>query len=757
MITGDFRDKGEGLSLRNRTARNLMSEKRLRNEMVEDKLVVPISTKEYAKDEDGRKVLKITANSVEFANSLNPSCWATLVSENRPDWRLFVGPSIMLLLRAPAMGVEITVISAQLDEDVQKKIRNQRVGEPYKRPEGGSRYRLDLGQFLELWPKIRESHRDAIRQVADRIRLRTQRSPEHCPAAISFLNDTLSRTLVQPEYVEQDDKATVETPPQRATAGFARLTQSLRDEGLLFSREVVANYVLALQTKRFAILTGISGTGKTRIAIALAQQFPPVRHRKLATSPDDAFDIKVMPSQIKYSRIMLPAPIRANLSLLPASADLASRQLRIRYPAGQTTLAYNRSEGGATALLFRGKFRDWFHGNLAEGDRFWLRLHAGDTVEHDELEIGLAEETKVIEELGDNYLVVPVRPDWVDNRGLLGYFNPLTDEYSTTPFLDLLIRAQSEKERADSVGEDPHPFFLILDEMNLARVEHYFSDFLSAVESGEPIPLHENEAVETGEAGPQIPRQLKVPVNVFFTGTVNVDETTYMFSPKVLDRAFTIEFDHVDLEGFTQGETHAGQSELDLDPETSLRSKYRAPGRQDWVEFSKDAETHHKALLQLHKILQTEHRHFGYRVANEIARFVNLAKKQTKNTDRAVRAAFDLALLQKVLPKFHGTKQELEPILGRFFNFAVYGSNHSAKGDQHPELKDWRVVEGRLTTRTRSQPTSGDASPENVNTTPEPEQEPSAGGELPIFPRTGAKIWRMLDRLQKRGFTSFIE
>ena len=218
----------------------------------------------------------------------------------------------------------------------------------------------------------------------------------------------------------------------------------------------------------------------------------------MATSPDDVFDIEVMPSQIKYSRMMFARSDQGQSeSTASQAADLASRQLRIRYPEGQTTLAYNRSEGGGTALLFRGKFRDWFRANLTEGDRIWLRLHVGDTVEFDELEIRLAE-TKVIEEPGDNYLVVPVRPDWVDNRGLLGYFNPLTDQYSTTPFLDLLIRAKSEKERADSVGEDPYPFFVILDEMNLARVEHYFSDFLSAVESGEPIPLHDNEAVEQG-------------------------------------------------------------------------------------------------------------------------------------------------------------------------------------------------------------------------------------------------------------------
>ena len=71
--------------------------------------------------------------------------------------------------------------------------------------------------------------------------------------------------------------------------------------------------------------------------------------------------------------------------------------------------------------------------------------------------------------------------------------------------------------------------------MNLSHVERYFSDFLSGMESEEAIPLHNNdiEYVSTG---------LKLPKNLLVIGTVNVDETTYMFSPKVLDRANTLEF-----------------------------------------------------------------------------------------------------------------------------------------------------------------------------------------------------------------------
>ena len=71
--------------------------------------------------------------------------------------------------------------------------------------------------------------------------------------------------------------------------------------------------------------------------------------------------------------------------------------------------------------------------------------------------------------------------------------------------------------------------------MNLSHVERYFADFLSALESGEKIPLHKNIVSE-------IEQEMKLPNNLMVVGTVNVDETTYMFSPKVLDRANVIEF-----------------------------------------------------------------------------------------------------------------------------------------------------------------------------------------------------------------------
>ena len=554
--------------------------------------------------------------------------------------------------------------------------------------------------------------------------------------------------------------------PDADPLSLTSLIQSLIDCGLHFSRELVANYVLALQTKRFAILTGISGTGKTKIARALAQHFEHIEQKRVAKFPDDAVGVEVKPSYIKYSKFVLPVATSAHLSIGAGAGPSSGPDIQVRYPGARTRLRTYVTRGQHLMLLFKGEFREWFQSTFEVGDQFWIRIHPSETDDADELEIGLPK-TGVVEQPIDNYVVVPVRPDWVDNRGLLGYLNPLTNEYSTTPFLHLLLRAHAEEKRASAAEEKPHPFFVILDEMNLARVEHYFSDFLSALESGEDIPLHENEAVESGESesGPQVPRQLKVPGNVLFTGTVNVDETTYMFSPKVLDRAFTIEFDQVDLEGFTSGESSEDAPGLNLDdadaPLDLLRSSSSGgddwkPSREDWVKFSNEAGGHQKALLQLHGILAAQHRHFGYRVANEIARFVNLAREQAADEKTAVDAAFDLALLQKVLPKFHGTHQELESLLEEIFNFAVRGAEYP-RGNQSVQSDDWRVVAGRLMARTRSRAPSGNAGSETEEPGSDDAEVPDAGAQSPAYPRTGAKVLRMLQRLRDRGFTSFIE
>jgi 5-methylcytosine-specific restriction endonuclease McrBC GTP-binding regulatory subunit McrB len=308
---------------------------------------------------------------------------------------------------------------------------------------------------------------------------------------------------------------------------------------------------------------------------------------------------------------------------------------------------------------------------------------------------------------------------------LLGYFNPLTGRYVSTPFLDLLLRAREEADAAKAKNRTPDPFFAILDEMNLARVEHYFSDFLSALESDEPLQLHQES--ETEDTAP-VPRSLQVPDNIFFTGTVNVDESTYMFSPKVLDRAFTLELNEVDLEGLSEPSISRDDPGLRLERFSGPLSFKKMSAAKSWSRFGNLLDGNlRRTALELNDLLTTEHRHFGYRVAGEIARFVELASEQSGDSASILRSAFDLALLQKVLPKLHGTQQELEEILNHLFRFAVLGRKWPT-GAPDPVVHGWTVAGGVL-----------------------------VGDTIPVLPRFALKVWQMRRRLERQGFTSFIE
>ena len=185
------------------------------------------------------------------------------------------------------------------------------------------------------------------------------------------------------------------------------------------------------------------------------------------------------------------------------------------------------------------------------------------------------------------------------------------------------------------------------------------------------------------------------------------------------------------------------------------------PSREDWVEVQRSRPYEHQEGPSSNSTAswKEQHRHFGYRVANEIARFVNLAREQAKDTDAAVDAAFDLALLQKVLPKFHGTQQELQSLLEEIFQFAVRGGDHIPKRDQKVELDDWSVVKGRLVARSKTQSPSGDPGTDGdeADSNAADAADADAATQPPAYPRTAAKILRMLQRLRDRGFTSFIE
>ena len=248
------------------------------------------------------------------------------------------------------------------------------------------------------------------------------------------------------------------------------------------------------------------------------------------------------------------------------------------------------------------------------------------------------------------YRIVPVGADWTNREPLLGYPNGLEEDKYELPdngVLELIIRAKQNKD---------HPFFLILDEMNLSHVERYFADFLSIMESGQAISLYSGGPRKSDEL--DIPNEIGWPENLFIIGTVNIDETTYMFSPKVLDRANVIEFrlKKDDLKTyFTQTNTasqnikgegaNMAESFLGLSRDKSI-------GKNDKIQ---------KELLNFFEHLSTVGAEFGYRSAKEIL----ILSEKLKVIDPTIsdEQCIDIAIMQKLLPKLHGSRSKLTKVL----------------------------------------------------------------------------------------------
>ena len=255
-----------------------------------------------------------------------------------------------------------------------------------------------------------------------------------------------------------------------------------------------------------------------------------------------------------------------------------------------------------------------------------------------------------------NYKIIPVGANWTENRNIVGYYNVITDEYQSTPAYDLIKYANTDLD---------NPYFLILDEMNLSHVERYFADFLSAIESGESIPLYGSE------------EDLEIPSNLFIIGTVNVDETTYMFSPKVLDRANTIEFDTYSAKSYMLGEFNSNAPSGDIkyleDPLSGseiremdinqLKDLFKGINSEFWNTLSDE-------IFKFQEILKKSNFDFGFRVINEIIRFMYVAwvyegkPKDWKNWNRY----FDAQIKQKMLPKLHGSERAIGETLEDLFN-----------------------------------------------------------------------------------------
>ena len=500
----------------------------------------------------------------------------------------------------------------------------------------------------------------------------------------------------------------------------------------------------------------------------------------------------------------------------------------------------------------------------------------------------------------ESYELVPVKPNWRDNKGLFGYHNVIDDSYYITPMIKLFLRALSNPEK---------PYFLILDEMNIAQVEHYFSDYLSLIESrrlgisndvidfdtfvfgddlklsealilsaldigkndqyleireyrenrftqkwkkqifkgkeeswtpqvrtelnqkdaeGNPsrlagrvfeggegkyrikdkndmspedrnkfealenlyskfvsneqyvvqdnINLHNCNMCISPESGKKcdclcctfdnsekykcpnlynpdsdtylVPPEMPIPLNIFTIGTVNVDETTYMFSPKVLDRSNVIEFNEIDFDNVykltNQMKRLLGYSKIfsnkdyyfSKDYDISEHMKISLPSVGHVNNFIEKYPEEYSRLLMIFSCLKKYNLQFGYRVMNEISAYIINAVECSNNTN-CVEYALDLQISQKILPKLHGSYEKLWNPLVDILSCCLV---ETSIWEEKTTLSDITKV-------------LSDILEKEVDCT---KLSVSELKELFKYPKSASKIIEMLSDLDLQGFATFI-
>lgn len=253
----------------------------------------------------------------------------------------------------------------------------------------------------------------------------------------------------------------------------------------------------------------------------------------------------------------------------------------------------------------------------------------------------------------NQYNMISVRPDWNDSTELIGYKN-LESKFIKGKLTQIIEEASQNMHK---------PYFICLDEMNLARVEYYLSDYLSVIESRrkEEDLIVTDSLIYDYEIEDE--DSLKLPENLYLIGTVNMDDTTFQFSRKVLDRANTIEFSDVNLESLFENENEG--EELSDVYNDFIKSNYLKilDIEQEYRNYAKEIN---KKIIEINNILSKSQKQFAYRVRDEILFYMIENKKADLLSEDD---AFDYQIMQKVLPAINGSENSIKEILINLFNF----------------------------------------------------------------------------------------
>ena len=274
----------------------------------------------------------------------------------------------------------------------------------------------------------------------------------------------------------------------------------------------------------------------------------------------------------------------------------------------------------------------------------------------------------------DNFQLIQVKPNWHNSMDVAGFLSNIpTPHYVFTDFVRFIVKAWQHPET---------PYFLCLDEMNLAPVEEYFAEFLSAIESRawdenghyttDPIisPFKDfgkevceamlkellGEARHT-EANPLAiqfeEKGLTLPPNLMVMGTVNMDETTFSFSRKVLDRAMSVEMNEVKYDDFLDGKTEL----MPLLTEWNEKLVNR-PQKAHEVQGEIDSQKVIDYLKAVNELLDSTPFKLGYRAANEAILYVAASQEFAQGTF-SLGKALDEFTLMKILSRIEGDDSRL--------------------------------------------------------------------------------------------------
>ena len=311
-----------------------------------------------------------------------------------------------------------------------------------------------------------------------------------------------------------------------------------------------------------------------------------------------------------------------------------------------------------------------------------------------------------------NYCMIEVKPNWHDSTELLGYYSNLSKEYQFKKFVKFLVKAKMYPDV---------PFFVCLDEMNLAPVEQYFAEVLSILETRKHPRNPETKEVdmktikteviveakyfqqlemingsknittglpakqkltdrdiymklygideekdineEVGNKTELTTLGLTLPGNVLIIGTVNMDDTTHQFSRKVIDRAMTIE-----MNGGNLSAMFGGSKNLEYLEDEAEQQKWQNAFTQRYISADEVLEAHPQEaetimeklperLNELNKALKGTPFEVSYRVLNELTIMVGVLlddNEEGKSIDDIINQAVDNILLMKILPRIEG-------------------------------------------------------------------------------------------------------